>query len=124
MSGNFRACKKAYPTYWNEDDITNYELLFAESKRIYPRINDFIVDICCLAHINQSKGYGVQATPEEVEAEMAKYELNPNNKIIETPLDPDFNMEETLKNNLGNIIEDNKNADETKQTDGENTIIS
>lgn len=125
MSGNFRACKKAYPTYWNEDDITTYEVLFADSKRIYPKINDFIVDICCLAEVNRIKGYGVQCTQEEVEAEMAKYTLERNDKIIETPIDPDFNMAETLKNNLGNIIEDTAvNANEVKQTDGENTIIS
>jgi len=124
MSKNFNRTEKSYPHYWNEEDKTAYEVLFAESKRIYPKIDDFIIDICVLAHINELKGYKVQATKEEVEAEMSKYNLDLTDKVIETPLDPNFNMQETLKYNLGNIIEDNKDANETKQTDGENSIIS
>jgi hypothetical protein len=121
---------QSLPDYFNEEDKLNYELLTADAKRYFPYMNEYIIHIGVLAHINKELGRGEELNEEEAKELMKKY----NDGTIEytTPFDPDFDFKTTMKEiiepngrdepqkkSIDNIEED----DEINETDGEyNTV--
>lgn len=88
---------KYLPQHFNEQDKIDYELYVAEAKRIFKNIDDYVIHIGVIAYINEQKGLKQPSSEEEVKACMDKYDLRTCNVVIETPQDPDFKMENTLK---------------------------
>lgn len=121
------------PDYWSEEDKTNYELLVSDAKRYFPYMNDFVIHIGVMAHINRELGKGEEPNEEEAKLLMEKYK---DNKIeYVTPYDPDFDFKSTLKEIVSMDVanEDNKKSmlcieegqdDEINETDGEYNIVS
>jgi hypothetical protein len=122
---------QSLPDYFNEEDKLNYELLTADAKRYFPYMNEYIIHIGVLAHINKELGRGEELNEEEAKELMEKY----NDGTIEytTPFDPDFDFKTTMKEiiepngrdepqkkSIDNIEED----DEINETDGECTCLS
>lgn len=86
------------PEHFTEDDKIEYELLTADAKKIFPYMDDYVIQIGVIAHISDKKGLREPASKEEVEACMKRYDLNNGSNIVYiTPYDPDFKMEDTLK---------------------------
>jgi hypothetical protein len=94
-------------------------------------MNEYIIHIGVLAHINKELGRGEELNEEEAKELMEKY----NDGTIEytTPFDPDFDFKTTMKEiiepsgrdepqkkSIDNIEED----DEINETDGECTCLS
>jgi hypothetical protein len=121
---------QSLPDYFNEEDKLNYELLTADAKRYFPYMNEYIIHIGVLAHINKELGRGEELNEEEAKELMEKY----NDGTIEytTPFDPDFDFKTTMKEiiepsgrdepqkkSIDNIEED----DEINEADGKyNTV--
>lgn len=102
---------KALPSFWTEDDKLDYDELTAEAKRRYKDFNDFVIHVAVVAWINDKKGLRQKASEEEIKKEMEKYDNT--TLVLETPVDENFKMEDTminkgtvLENNLTNIIEE------------------
>jgi hypothetical protein len=84
----------ALPDYWSEDDKINYEILVVDAKRYYPYMDDYIIHIGVIAHINKGLGKGEEPNQDEAKKLMEKY----NDKSIEyiTPYDADFDFKNTM----------------------------
>ncbi len=41
-----------YPSYWSDDDKINFDLLVKESKRIYPDMDDYLINLAVHHYIN------------------------------------------------------------------------
>jgi hypothetical protein len=118
---------QSLPVYWNEEDKLNYELLTADAKRYFPYMNEYIIHIGVLAHINKQLGKGEELNEEEAMQLMEKYKEETIEYI--TPFDPDFDFKATMKEivepsepqkkSIDNIVED----DEINETDGECTCV-
>jgi len=91
--------EKYLPESWTDEDKIQYEIYIAEAKRIYSKMDDYIIHFGVMAYINQQKGLTKEeVTPEEVQECMNKYDMTSNkNIVIETPFDENFKMEDTLK---------------------------
>ena len=85
----------ALPDYWNDEDKTNYELLVADSKRYFPYMDEYIIHLGVMAHINKTLGKGEEANQEDVKELMEKYKSD--SIVYTTPFDPDFDFKKTLK---------------------------
>ena len=85
----------ALPDYWNDEDKTNYELLVADSKRYFPYMDEYIIHLGVMAHINKILGKGEEANQEDVKELMEKYKSD--SIVYTTPFDPDFDFKKTLK---------------------------
>jgi len=85
----------ALPEYWNDEDKTNYELLVADSKRYFPYMDEYVIHLGVIAHINKTLGKGEEADPEVVKELMEKYKTD--SIVYTTPYDPDFDFKRTLK---------------------------
>lgn len=89
---------KFLPEHFTEEDKLDYELLCDESRRLFRNIkDDWLIHIAVIAHINERKGLGVTKTDEEIAEVMSRYDLRTGEVVLETPYDPDFRMEDTLK---------------------------
>ena len=44
------------PDYWSDEDKTNYELLVCDAKRYFPYMDEFVIHIGVMAHINRELG--------------------------------------------------------------------
>ncbi len=104
----------ALPDYWSEDDKINYEILVVDAKRYYPYMDDYIIHIGVIAHINKGLGKGEEPNQDEAKKLMEKY----NDKSIEyiTPYDPDFDFKNTMldliKSNEDNSLRSESNEDD------------
>lgn len=115
---------KSLPDYWNEEDKTNYEMLVADAKRYFPYMNEYVIHIGVMAHINKELGRGKELNEEEAKELMEKYQ----DKNIEyvTPYDPDFDFKATMKEVVAEqkisntILED----EQINETDGECISVS
>mgnify|MGYP003335131606 CR=1 FL=1 len=77
---------KCLPDYWTEDDKLDYQMLTADAKKYFPKMEDFIIHIGVMAYINDvKKGMRVPATEEQVKETMKKYDNE--STIIYTPYD-------------------------------------
>jgi hypothetical protein len=115
---------QSLPDYFNEEDKLNYELLTADAKRYFPYMNEYIIHIGVLAHINKELGRGEELNEEKAMQLMEKYKDETLEYI--TPFDPDFDFKATMKEivepqkkSIDNIVED----DEINETDGECTCV-
>ena len=88
---------KYLPEHFTEQDKIDYEIYVAESERIFSKIHPFVIHTGVIAYINEQKGLRKTASDEDVKACMDSYDLRTSEVVIETPKDPDFKMEDTLK---------------------------
>jgi len=88
---------KYLPDNFTEEDKINYEIYIEEAKRYFKNIDEYIIHIGVISYINEQKGLGRECTDEEVKQCMDKYDLTKTNIVIETPLDENFKIEDTLK---------------------------
>lgn len=88
--------KEIYPSDFTEEDKVNFDLLVADAKRIFPTFEEWMIKLAVIAHINHMKGLGIPSTQEEIEAIKNQYDLS-DNKVYVSPYDPDFKIEQTLK---------------------------
>jgi hypothetical protein len=103
---------KSVPDFWTEEDKVEYDILKMEARKLYPDIDDFIIHIGILCHINEKKGLKQSSSNEEIQKEMEKYRCM--DKVFYTPEDPNFNFNDTMvnvvkgsaENNLSNILEE------------------
>lgn len=80
---------KCLPDYWTEDDKLDYQMLTADAKKYFPKMEDFVIHIGVMAYINDvKKGMRVPATEEQVKETMKKYDNE--STIIYTPYDSNF----------------------------------
>ena len=102
--------KEVYPDNFNEDDIIEFDILLAQSKIIYPKIEDWMLKIAIIGHIyEEKKGIKIEKNSEELE-ELEKIYKGEQGEIIQTPYDEEFykNLEEIQKKNVI-YVESNKN---------------
>lgn len=95
--------EKTLPEDWDEDDKLEYKILCADSKRYFPKIEDFIIHISVIAYINDKKGKRKPATEEQIKETMDKYDNE--SKIIYTPYDSNF-----YENELPKIFKEKQDA--------------
>lgn len=91
---------KSLPDYFTEDNKIDYELLSADARRYFPKMDTYVIHIAVLAYINEKLGRRQECTEEELKECINKYDNTTN--VIETPIDETFDMSKTLKEN--NII--------------------
>ena len=102
-SGNLVPVNKitGLPQDWTEENVLNYEVLSADAKRIFPYLDDAVIHIAVIAHINKELGRGEEADKEDVERLMKKYK---DDRIVyETPFDPDFDFQKTMLNMIEEV---------------------
>jgi len=109
----------ALPEYWNDEDKTNYELLVADSKRYFPYMDEYVIHLGVMAHINKTLGKGEDANPEVVKELMEKYKTD--SIVYTTPFDPDFDFKKTLKEVIEAEVIENSSC-ETRPT--ENNLLT
>jgi hypothetical protein len=100
------------PEDFTEDDKIEYEVLVAESKRIYDYIDDFSIHIAVIAYINEKKGKKQEYTDEDLKTTMMKYD--DNTRVYNSPTDPEFyeDIEKQASDILRNkILLDNRSED-------------
>ncbi len=56
-----------YPSYWCEDDKINFDLLVKESKRIYPDMDDYLINLAVHHYINVGLGKANEIKKDEIE---------------------------------------------------------
>ncbi len=76
------------PDDWDNDDKLEYKILCADSKKYFPKTEDFIIHISVIAYINEKKGKRIPATEEQIKETMSRYDNE--TKIIYTPYDSNF----------------------------------
>jgi hypothetical protein len=89
---------KYLPPYFTEDDILEYEMLLAESKRLFPCLkHDYIYHVAIIHHIEEKKGL-IGPLDDSVANKIMESCLK-SEKLDEytTPYDPDFDMQSTMK---------------------------
>jgi hypothetical protein len=80
--------EKTLPDDWDEDDRLEYKILCADSKKYFPKMDDFIIHISVIAYINDKKGKRIPATEEQIRETMNKYDNETT--VIYTPYDSNF----------------------------------
>lgn len=91
---------KSLPEYFTEENKIDYELLFGDARRYFPKMDTYVIHIAVLAYINEKLGHRRECTEEELNECINKYDNK--TMVIETPNDETFDMSKTLKEN--NII--------------------
>lgn len=89
---------KFLPSHFTEDDVLEYELLLAESKRLFPDLkHDYIYHVAVIHHIEEKKGL-IGPLDYDVANKIMESSLK-SEKLDEyaTPYDPDFDMQATMK---------------------------
>lgn len=56
-----------YPSYWSDDDKINFDLLVKESKRYYPDLDDYLINLAVHHHINVGLGKCKEINRDEIE---------------------------------------------------------
>jgi len=56
-----------YPLYWSDDDKINFDLLVKESKRIYPDMDDYLINLAVHHYINVGLGKANEIKKDEIE---------------------------------------------------------
>jgi hypothetical protein len=56
-----------YPSYWSDDDKINFDLLVKESKRIYPDMDDYLINLAVHHYINVGLGKANEIKKDEIE---------------------------------------------------------
>lgn len=112
MKNNFNIVN-FLPEDFTEDERYQYEVLTAESKRIYSYIDDFSIHLAVIAYINEMKGKKREYTDEELKETINRYDNK--TMIYQSPNDEDYYLEiekqanEILKNKISALnIENNE----------------
>jgi hypothetical protein len=56
-----------YPSYWSDEDKINFDLLVKESKRIYPNIEDYLINLAVHHYINVGLGKANEINKDDIE---------------------------------------------------------
>ncbi len=48
-----------YPSYWSDEDKINFDILTKESKRIYPNVDDYLINLAVHHYINVGLGKSI-----------------------------------------------------------------
>lgn len=57
--------KREYPDNFDEEDIIMYDKYFIQCKLLYPKLDEFIINLSLIAFINQERGRGVKLDEEQ-----------------------------------------------------------
>lgn len=55
-----------YPDYWTDDDKINFDLLVKESKRIYPDLEDYLINLAVHHYINVGLGKSNEIKKDDI----------------------------------------------------------
>ena len=56
MKSQFYNKSYKYPSYWSDEDKINFDFLVKESKRIYPDVDDYLINLAVHHYINVGLG--------------------------------------------------------------------
>ena len=56
-----------YPSYWSDEDKVNFDLLTKESKRFYPELDDYLINLAVHHHINVGLGRSNEISKDDIE---------------------------------------------------------
>jgi len=67
MKSQFYNKAYKYPSYWSDDDKINFDLPVKESKRIYPDMDDYLINLAVHHYINVGLGKSKDIKRDEIE---------------------------------------------------------
>ena len=76
--------KEVYPEDFSEDDIINYDILFAQAKLLYPLYESWVLKIGIESYIRKIRGDIHQSSKEEIKAIKDEYLKTKGQKLYET----------------------------------------
>ena len=87
-----------YPEEWNDDAIFRFDFLVAESKRLYPKIDEWLIKLAVHYEVNKEFGLLVELTEEEKEELNKNYSRNDG--LVEYNIREDMKPEENCQENI------------------------
>ena len=55
-----------YPAYWSDEDKINFDLLVKESKKIYPNVDDYLINLAVHHYINVGLGKANEINKDDI----------------------------------------------------------
>lgn len=89
---------KFLPPHFTEEDVLEYEMLYAQSQHLFPKLkDDYIRYVAIVDYIEEKKG--LLRPIDEDKANVLMDRSLKTEKLSEytTPFDPDFDMQSTMK---------------------------
>lgn len=55
-----------YPSYWSDEDKVYFDLLIKESKRFYPDLDEYLINLAVHHHINVGLGKSNEICKDDI----------------------------------------------------------
>lgn len=79
-----------YPEKWEEEDKFRFDFLVAESKRLFPKFDDWLIKLAVHSQINQEKGLSIPLTKEEIQEINQNYSCDDGRREYNTEIQDDI----------------------------------
>jgi hypothetical protein len=72
--------KELYPPSFDDDDKIRFDILVAQSKLLYPHLenDEWLIKLAVIHHINQERGRNMDISSEEIKKIKEQYDNLPN----------------------------------------------